>query len=1432
MDDICLDKTLRLLRYIKALSELKFTGVKSYERYEKTLWIEHLRVGGMEAPLLGDASKEDFLFRFTLPEEPIEPKPSDDLDRWLDKGGEDPILKTAITDENGETLFLEKFPDIPPAFEEFLKQLEVYKKAYAEWFCAKQVYNDLFLLYQKWEQEKEQLELVCGVGLLQWGKICRPVVTLEVEFQFDAEAREFTLIPSERAVSVAVEIDMLDENVRSLCKLSEHKDFIETIGTDICDRETIGQFLTKFVHSLSADGVYDVDNTFQRTYAETPRISFTPGLFLRKRSSSGFFRCMNEIEDSVETTGKVPKFLKKFSEISDGGEKRTSDESNGNLQCRNVEIYFPKPSNEEQKKIVRKLEVSDCVVVQGPPGTGKSHTIANLICHLLAKEKRILITAKTERALKVLQNLLPEEFRQLSLSIIGNDREASDALAANVRALIEEAETFSSKRVRNTIEKMTSKLRNLREEEAVLSRKLQDGREAETKKHYINEHYFGTPTDIIRAMQKDREQYGWLEDGDLSLKIEDFDAFKRSLSEHLRDCEYFTKERISDIENCSYCSASESTFCALPSPETFVTCVDFDRYCSSKYRRNEEAVLPIVKVVLQKMLPTDATWLAEISDGLRTGVSNDSEMLYKALEKCLPSFEEHFPFLESLHFPEEASLEILLEDAVCLERHISNGGKLGFGWFRPRIVKRRLYLLQSVTINGRKLEEAEDFRKFRTLLELKKNIRKLLEDFKQKTDGTCSEQLKTLKHIRELLKLVLKLNLSDNIQIGFFDKKLLSDLLTYPFENFEAWENRENSAAVNLKNKVQSPLNAFVETLKKGSTIGKDLTDAFHEGDIERYKACYEKLHKLEMIRHLFNKKLKLEKERLTPFRKRRETLQASIPKMLEWVEKNCDSALCSERIENFQRACEWKQANDWIQKYLNKEDLKSLQARLRQIEEEKLECLKNLGKNYAKDAFFKRLAEEHCQHMNAYAMAVQKIGKGTGKKAQKWKADARRHLEECKKVVPAWIMPMDRVFDTVTFDTEEGVKFDVVIVDEASQCGIEGIPLFGFADKMIVIGDDKQISPENVGIKEDSVERLQKEYLFDYEFSTSFHPDSSLFDHAKIRFGSGITLREHFRCMPEIIRFSNDLCYSDTPLIPLRQFDQNRLPPLQSVFVEDGFREGDGQGIVNRPEAEAVCDKIDEICCDPAYEKKTIGVVILQGSAQADLIYQLLLNRLSAKILEERKIVCGNPYHFQGDERDVILLSMVAAPNERNGVLSKDTDQRRFNVAASRACDQMILFHSLRLEDCSPNDLRYRLIAFFEEKLEAEISNLTQSDLEYHVLRDDRSLQKPLEPFDSWFEADVALELLRKRLHVFSQYKVGFKRIDLVVESGNQRLAIECDGDYWHGAEQYEADMERQRQLERCGWEFFRIRQSEFYADKISCLEPLWQLLRHRGMM
>jgi len=128
-------------------------------------------------------------------------------------------------------------------------------------------------------------------------------------------------------------------------------------------------------------------------------------------------------------------------------------------------------------------------------------------------------------------------------------------------------------------------------------------------------------------------------------------------------------------------------------------------------------------------------------------------------------------------------------------------------------------------------------------------------------------------------------------------------------------------------------------------------------------------------------------------------------------------------------------------------------------------------------------------------------------------------------------------------------------------------------------------------------------------------------------------------------------------------------------------------------------------------------------------------------------------------------------------------------------------------------------------------IAGIDLDELERRAAQDNRHVVKPPEPFESWFEIDVALELLRKGFTVLPQYKVASKRIDLVVEGGQARLAVECDGDNWHGADRYEEDMQRQRQLERCGWQFFRVRESAFYANKDNALAGLWRALEERGI-
>src|SRR5207249_1205869 len=150
--------------------------------------------------------------------------------------------------------------------------------------------------------------------------------------------------------------------------------------------------------------------------------------------------------------------------------------------------------------------------------------------------------------------------------------------------------------------------------------------------------------------------------------------------------------------------------------------------------------------------------------------------------------------------------------------------------------------------------------------------------------------------------------------------------------------------------------------------------------------------------------------------------------------------------------------------------------------------------------------------------------------------------LGKCLEAIPAWVVSLGRLYETV--DGRPGM-FDIAIIDEASQCWLDSMVLFYLAKQILVVGDDKQISPTVVGVNDGEIEALANAYIGDFEYRGSFTIDSSLFDHAQRYLSAGVPLQEHFRCVPEIIRFSNELCYKEKPLIPLRQVGRDRLEPL-----------------------------------------------------------------------------------------------------------------------------------------------------------------------------------------------------------------------------------------------------------------------------------------------
>ena len=444
------------------------------------------------------------------------------------------------------------------------------------------------------------------------------------------------------------------------------------------------------------------------------------------------------------------------------------------------------------------------------------------------------------------------------------------------------------------------------------------------------------------------------------------------------------------------------------------------------------------------------------------------------------------------------------------------------------------------------------------------------------------------------------------------------------------------------------------------------------------------------------------------------------------------------------------------------------------------------------------------------------RYGRTGGKFAQRWLAEIRAALNESKDAVPVWIMPTARALSS--FRPEAHPPFDVLVVDEASQIGLHALPLLALARKTIVVGDDKQTSPENVGLNRQQVFGLLDQHLAVIpKYRTLFDPDNSLYDVAFQKFPGVVMLTEHFRCLPQIIAFSNIHAY-DGRIIPLR--DQPPRPgwsALGAVKVLDGYR----NGMVNEPEADAVVDLVAELCASPDYDGMDMGVISLLGSTHSKLIWDRLYDRVGPEVIRSRRLRCGEPANFQGDERDVIIISTVAAVDpaipaaSRVAAMTGNAAIRRINVAASRARQQMWVVHSVDPDSFADGDLRGALIRHCRD---AGATTAPSADL--------------LDACESQFERDVVQRIVARGYRKVSvQHKVGRFRIDLVVEGPNARLAVECDGDRWHGPDVWHKDRARQQILERANWTFERIRGSAFYRDPEAALVPLWNRLTELGI-
>jgi very-short-patch-repair endonuclease len=416
-------------------------------------------------------------------------------------------------------------------------------------------------------------------------------------------------------------------------------------------------------------------------------------------------------------------------------------------------------------------------------------------------------------------------------------------------------------------------------------------------------------------------------------------------------------------------------------------------------------------------------------------------------------------------------------------------------------------------------------------------------------------------------------------------------------------------------------------------------------------------------------------------------------------------------------------------------------------------------------------------------------------------------------EAIPAWIMSLE---DVARLTPMEAQLFDVVIIDEASQCTIpQGLPALLRGSSAVVFGDKKQLNPHalnfyppaaNLKARQDyDIDRIDQARLFDVK-------ENSLLDLCKARAQVSYTLNEHFRCQPEIIDYCRQTFYSADPNDEgFRVMTENRKSPLDFPTVSTCHVEIDPeaeQGVShNAPEAEALYTDLKKLVkrLGESTATSSMDIGILSPSRkQVSYLQSLLYEYLAPGEVQQHRIAIATFDEFQGNERDIIYYSLHARPGQGAGTTVRGMKDEIINVGLSRAAYHVKVFHSL-----SPAAYG---------KLAPWVSYCTDPSAGVPQVHADH--------FDSEFERQVCLALRSSGLDVYTQIPSCGYRIDLVAEDDEgSKMAVECDGMYWHaaspGSERLkDRDIYRQNVLERAGWKFVRISDLQWEVDPQECID------------
>lgn len=1270
---------LKVFRFLKEFNQLRNPVIRDIDRQPWVMWFRDLPdhpdiQWGADADF--GPNPGDVILKVRRPIRTAAPEPPAAIRPWLKEGWQSSSTPPEVVPERRKTALdgtarVERFTDDPVRVDLWRQ----YQQVHEEWartdraaVAAMQVFDRLFDLHSRLDRESERVELMLGDGLLDWhpeegDPIRHPLLLQELTLTFDPDVPEFTLTETDQPPEFysAPLTDVPDVQPAALARCQEE---LEAEGFEPLGGEETDAFLRRVVVLLAADGQFAPQAGWQ-VRPGTPVITREPVVFLRNRSL-GFARALEAIIADLPEREEIPPALLRLVGIDDSEHEAAAVEENwvGSPNGEDEEVLLSKPANPEQLQIAKRLERHGAVLVQGPPGTGKTHTIANLLGHLLAQGKSVLVTSHTAKALRVVRDQVVEPLRPLCVSLVDDSSNQlaaaidaiSDRLAtANPDELEKEARRLQEERIR-----LLQSLRNARTQ-------LRDARMDEYRSIVVAGREF-TPVEAARHVAAHREADSWI-----PRPATPGAALPLSEGE-LADL-YRTNRTVSPTDERELAAT-------LPDPAALLSPSEFEALLTQRREIIREEIdhredlwqnppetqageqlqdlLDRIRAALAQVPGGEAWRLEAMLDGRQGGAH---EAAWRELIADIGQVQELASQAQILllrkgpELPADQAEGEMEAAAEAILAHLNQGGKLGgLSLFFKRDWKR---LIESTRVLGERPAAAEDFEAILMAIRLRRARRQLAQRWERQLvplGGPAAEALGPEpervagQFIPELERALawfpetwapLTQELSAQ---GLRWETLLAEI-PVKLDHFGELHRLYEAFAQQLPpvirarilrlrlDQIDDALGQVQKTLEMSQTAGESgysevvaaLLLAVQQQDEAGYAAAFARLVAV------WNKQDDLSR--------RRALLQKLEPAAPGWA-----AAIRGRQGIHGQDQLPGDPAAAWLWRQLQDEldrrgrvSLVEIQRQINQLTQELHRLTAELVEKRAWASQARRTTLEQRQALQGWKQLMRRVGKGTGRRAPQFLAEARRLMPQCQSAVPVWIMPLSRVAES--FNPARN-RFDVVIIDEASQSDMLALVALYLGKQVVVVGDHEQVSPLAVGLEYDRIRQLIDMQLTGIPNRLLFDGQSSVYDLAQTAY-EPVCLVEHFRCVAPIIQFSNHLSYGGK-IRPLREDSTVRRRPATVAYRVDG---ASVVRHVNEKEATAVASLLIAAAEQPEYEDATFGVISMVEEAQARYIDLLLQHHMKPAEYARRRIRCGSAADFQGDERDVMFLSLVDAP-------------------------------------------------------------------------------------------------------------------------------------------------------------------------------------------